>query len=293
LWPLDCFVARAPRNDGWVAADPIASVVIGRRLTPSFCAISSRSYPATTNSQTVSRHAALAGRCFCARARRRPPSGWESSRTSLVVTPRLRRPAGTERAYPKTVPSLPFFRKRYRQKFLYGASLRVRTGLRPLPLDETGDATHLPPQRHGRAYPKTIMAARRFKYQDIPHGDVVMYISIIPLKSCRRNHAATKETICKDCEKLKKKIAFWRDLAGRYNASIDAVYGRPREARIARAGRTKPVHNSRILTKRLLADAARARKNPRGRARTGSFHITFLCESSPRLASLAANAFGR
>ena len=22
LWPLDCFVARAPRNDGWVAADP-------------------------------------------------------------------------------------------------------------------------------------------------------------------------------------------------------------------------------------------------------------------------------
>jgi hypothetical protein len=32
LWPLDCFVASAPRNDGWVDADPIASVVIGRRL---------------------------------------------------------------------------------------------------------------------------------------------------------------------------------------------------------------------------------------------------------------------
>src|ERR1700740_1579838 len=32
LWPLDCFVARAPRNEGWLAADPIASVVIGRRL---------------------------------------------------------------------------------------------------------------------------------------------------------------------------------------------------------------------------------------------------------------------
>ena len=32
LWLLDCFVARAPRNDGWVAADPIDSVVIGRRL---------------------------------------------------------------------------------------------------------------------------------------------------------------------------------------------------------------------------------------------------------------------
>src|ERR1700691_2708202 len=32
LWPLDCFVARAPRNDGWLAADPIASVVVGRRL---------------------------------------------------------------------------------------------------------------------------------------------------------------------------------------------------------------------------------------------------------------------
>src|SRR5271163_4069178 len=23
LWPLDCFVARAPRNDGWGAAEPI------------------------------------------------------------------------------------------------------------------------------------------------------------------------------------------------------------------------------------------------------------------------------
>jgi hypothetical protein len=32
LWPLDCFVARAPRNDGWGAADPIDSVVVGGRL---------------------------------------------------------------------------------------------------------------------------------------------------------------------------------------------------------------------------------------------------------------------
>jgi hypothetical protein len=36
LRPLDCFVARAPRNDGWVAADPIDSVVIGRRLSRGF-----------------------------------------------------------------------------------------------------------------------------------------------------------------------------------------------------------------------------------------------------------------
>src|SRR5271168_5332659 len=71
----------------------------------------------------------------------------------------------------------------------------------------------------------------------------------------------------------------------RCKASIDALYGRLREARVARADRTKPVHNSRILTKRLLADAAGARKNPRGRARAGSFHITILCESRP--ASLA------
>jgi hypothetical protein len=246
LWPLDCFVARAPRNDGWVAADPIASGVIGRRLTPSFCAISSRSYPATTNSQTVSRRAALAGRCFCARARRRPRLGWESSRSSLVVTRRLRRPAGTERAYPKTVPSLPFSRKRYRHKFLYGASLRVRTGLRPVPLDETGDTSAAPASWPG--LPKDDNGRQggvwRFKHQDIPHGDVVMYISIIPSILRRRNHATTKETICKDCEKFKKKIAFWRDLAGRYKASIDALYGRLREARVARADRTKPVHNS-------------------------------------------------
>ena len=36
LRPLDCFVARAPRNDGWVAADPIDSVVIGSRPTAKF-----------------------------------------------------------------------------------------------------------------------------------------------------------------------------------------------------------------------------------------------------------------
>src|ERR1700734_1862191 len=64
--------------------------------------------------------------------------------------------------------------------------------------------------------------------------------------TARRNHATTKETICKDCEKLKKKMAVWRDLAGRYKASIDALYGRLREARVARADRTKSGHNSRI-----------------------------------------------
>src|ERR1700758_5579740 len=31
LWPLDCFVARAPRNDGWVAAD---RRVIARQSLP-------------------------------------------------------------------------------------------------------------------------------------------------------------------------------------------------------------------------------------------------------------------
>jgi hypothetical protein len=74
----------------------------------------------------------------------------------------------------------------------------------------------------------------RFKYQDIPHGDVVMYISIIPSILRGRHHATTKETICKDCEKLKKEIAFRRDLAGRYKA----LCGRLREARVARPDRT-------------------------------------------------------
>ena len=38
--PLGCFVARAPRNDGWGHADPIHSIVIGRRLwIPPGCAI--------------------------------------------------------------------------------------------------------------------------------------------------------------------------------------------------------------------------------------------------------------
>jgi hypothetical protein len=39
LWSLDCFVARAPRNDGWVAADPIASV-LGAALRPTGSATS-------------------------------------------------------------------------------------------------------------------------------------------------------------------------------------------------------------------------------------------------------------
>ncbi len=138
LWLLDCFVARAPRNDGWVAADPIASVVIGRRLTPSFCAISSCSYPATTNSQTVSRRAALAGRCFCARARRRPRSGWESSRTSLVVTPRLRRPAGTAGlSEDRTIDSL--FQKEISRQI---RAPSVRTALRPGKRDAYNSRSH-------------------------------------------------------------------------------------------------------------------------------------------------------
>ena len=37
LWPLDCFVARAPRNDGWGAPDQIDSVVVGRRLSLDRC----------------------------------------------------------------------------------------------------------------------------------------------------------------------------------------------------------------------------------------------------------------
>src|SRR5258708_31878224 len=35
LWPLGCFVARAPRNDGWGVASPIDSIVLRRRLMPS------------------------------------------------------------------------------------------------------------------------------------------------------------------------------------------------------------------------------------------------------------------
>jgi hypothetical protein len=119
--------------------------------------------------------------------------------------------------------------------------------------------------KHGRGF--EIIGLYRYivLFRGVPAIHVV--------QPCRRNHATTKATICKDCEKLKKRIDFWRDLAGRYKASIDALYGRLREARVARADRTKPVHNSRILTKRLLADAARARKNPRGRARAGSGSI--------------------
>jgi hypothetical protein len=34
-WPLGCFVARAPRNDGRGVASPIDSIVLRRRLVPS------------------------------------------------------------------------------------------------------------------------------------------------------------------------------------------------------------------------------------------------------------------
>ena len=42
-----------------------------------------------------------------------------------------------------------------------------------------------------------------------------------------------KKPICKKCQTLEKRVKFWRDLAGRYKASIDQIYGdqRPRGKR--------------------------------------------------------------
>ena len=34
-----------------------------------------------------------------------------------------------------------------------------------------------------------------------------------------------KKPICKKCQALEKRAKFWRDLAGRYKASIDRIYG--------------------------------------------------------------------
>jgi hypothetical protein len=34
-----------------------------------------------------------------------------------------------------------------------------------------------------------------------------------------------KKPICKKCEALEKRAKSWRDLAGRYKASIDQIYG--------------------------------------------------------------------
>jgi hypothetical protein len=34
-----------------------------------------------------------------------------------------------------------------------------------------------------------------------------------------------KKPTCKKCQALEKRARFWRDLAGRYKASIDQIYG--------------------------------------------------------------------
>jgi hypothetical protein len=34
-----------------------------------------------------------------------------------------------------------------------------------------------------------------------------------------------KKPICKKCQALEKRAKFWRDLAGRYKAAIDQLYG--------------------------------------------------------------------
>ncbi len=152
LWPLDCFVARAPRNDGWVAADPIASVVIGRRLTPSFCAVSSRSYPATTNSNTVSRRAALAGRCFC--ARRGGARGWVGRVHALRLWSRLG--SGDPRAGSGPI-RRPYHRFPFPERDIATNSCTAphcefvpACGRSPC---EASTVTNLPPQRHGRTLP--------------------------------------------------------------------------------------------------------------------------------------------
>jgi hypothetical protein len=33
-----------------------------------------------------------------------------------------------------------------------------------------------------------------------------------------------KKPICKKCQALEKRAKFWRDLAGRYKASLDQIY---------------------------------------------------------------------
>jgi hypothetical protein len=38
-----------------------------------------------------------------------------------------------------------------------------------------------------------------------------------------------KKPICKKCQALEKRAKFWRDLAGRYKASIDQIYGPSRK----------------------------------------------------------------
>ncbi len=34
-----------------------------------------------------------------------------------------------------------------------------------------------------------------------------------------------KKPICKKCDAAEKPVKFWRDLAGRYKKTIDAIYG--------------------------------------------------------------------
>jgi hypothetical protein len=34
-----------------------------------------------------------------------------------------------------------------------------------------------------------------------------------------------RKPICRKCQALEKRAKFWRDLAGRYKASIDQIYG--------------------------------------------------------------------
>ena len=65
----------------------------------------------------ISRRSALVTRRCWARARSRPRSDCAISPSSFVVMCRLRRPAGKMRAYPKTVPSVLFSRKKYHDKF--------------------------------------------------------------------------------------------------------------------------------------------------------------------------------
>ena len=56
-----------------------------------------------------------------------------------------------------------------------------------------------------------------------------------------------QKQICKNCEALKKKVAFWRDLAGRYKDFIDKIYGPSERDTLSKRRRAEGMRNLRIM----------------------------------------------
>src|ERR1700733_835255 len=85
------------------------------------------------------------------------------------------------------------------------------------------------------------------RFSRISQQDVSRYSLPTSKITLGGNMPRPQKQICKNCEALKKKVAFWRDLAGRYKDSIDKIYGPSERDTLSKRRRAEGMRNLRIM----------------------------------------------